>query len=472
MAFERAKLMDAKFCRDELLRISQVKTCSREDALFVNMTLRRYFLEFQRSQIFKEAEEAVSRRFKELLEFFDKNDGANFATEYFLFAYTLTDNFRDCQVRIEAEIARPYKDWVSRRWSENAAMVEGINVGGEYVFLCRHATTQGMYAPGKSTYTFIRALLENGARATLVVIGQIDDNFKKLSKKYPNFTLAKLNHKTMVERFSAFCALLSHIKPRAILTEIEFDIASIVAILGPKMPVVLLSAGYYNLPWYDKIGLTDTIADNPVGDRHKDFFVVPTYVANELLNPELEQSVIAEARKILEIEEGQVVLGSFARMEKLSTPFVNVLTKVLDSSKRSKVLLAGPNDSSSVISVLGAHITNRRALVLGQSDVHILGHCVDIGIDTFPLHSGFSMLELMAKGVPIVAKNDKGIDGYGKQRLPELLCQSEDEMVDLICDLVDCEATRRSFGYETKTLMDCQNNDAIFINELNKAIAA
>ena len=82
------------------------------------------------------------------------------------------------------------------------------------------------------------------------------------------------------------------------------------------------------------------------------------------------------------------------------------------------------------------------------------------------------MLELMAKGVPIVAKNDKGIDGYGKQRLPELLCQSEDEMVDLICDLVECEATRRSFGYETKTLMDCQKNDAIFINELNKAIAA
>ena len=161
-------------------------------------------------------------------------------------------------------------------------MVEGINVGGEYVFLAA-TTTRDVHA-GKSTYTFIRALLENGARATLVVIGQIDDTFKKLSKKYPNFTLAKLTHKTMVERFSAFCALLSHIKPRAILTEIEFDIASIVAILGPKMPVVLLSAGYYNLPWYDKIGLTDTIADNPVGDRHKDFFVVPTYVANELLN--------------------------------------------------------------------------------------------------------------------------------------------------------------------------------------------
>ena len=464
--------MDENLCRDELLRISQQDVCAKADALFVCQTIGRYFGEFQRNQIFKQAELAVSPRFKELLEFFNQNDGATFATQYFLFAYTLADNFRDCQVRIEEEIARPYNDWVNRRWSQSASLVKNIEVGDEIVFICRHATTQGMYAPGKSTYTFLRALLEDGASATLVALGQIDETFKKLAEQYPNFTLAKLTQPRMADRFLLLCSLLAQVRPKAILTEIEFDIVSIFAILGPKMPVILLSAGYYNLPWYDKIGLTDTIADDPVGNRHNDFFVVPTYVANELLNPNIEQSVIAEARKILGIEEGQVVLGSFARMEKLSTPFVNVLTRVLDASKRSKVLLAGPNDSSSVISGLGSHFTNQRALVLGQSDVHILGHCVDIAIDTFPLHSGFSMLELMAKGVPVVAKNDKGIDGYGKQRLPELLCKSEDEMVDLICDLVDCEATRRSFGYETKTLMDCQNNDAVFIDELNKAIAA
>ena len=471
MAFKRVKQMDAKFCRDELLRISKVNACTKEDALFVKKTVDRYFAEFQRSQKFKIAEIAVSPRFKELLEFFNKNDGAVFATQYFLFAYTLADNYRDCQVRIEAEIAKPYKDWVSRRWSENAALVKNIMAGEEYVFICRHATTQGMYAPGKSTYTFLRALLEHGASATLVVNGHVDDTFKRLSKKYSDFTLAKLTLPTMDERFNSLCDLLSQIRPKAILTEIEFDIASIVAILGPKMPVVLLSAGYYNLPWYDKIGLTDTIADNPVGDRHDDFFVVPTYVANELLNPELDQSVIAKARDIIGIEEGQVVLGSFARMEKFSARFVNVLTRALDASRMSKVLLAGPNDSSSVISNLGSHVNNRRAIVLDKSNVHILGHCVDIAIDTFPLHSGFSMLELMAKGVPVVAKNDKGIDGYGKQRLPELLCQSEDEMLELICDLIDCEATRHSFGQKTKKFMERQNRDSVFVNELNKAIA-
>ena len=51
--------------------------------------------------MFKQAELAVSPRFKELLEFFNQNDGATFATQYFLFAYTLADNFRDCQVRLK-----------------------------------------------------------------------------------------------------------------------------------------------------------------------------------------------------------------------------------------------------------------------------------------------------------------------------------------------------------------------------------
>ena len=52
-------------------------------------------------------------------------------------------------------------------------------------------------------------------------------------------------------------------------------------------------------------------------------------------------------------------------------------------------------------------------------------------LSTFPLHSGLLILELIAKNVPVVAKNDEGIDGYRKQRLQELLCTSKEQLVDL-----------------------------------------
>jgi hypothetical protein len=135
-------------------------------------------------------------------------------------------------------------------------------------------------------------------------------------------------------------------------------------------------------------------------------------------------------------------------------------------------LLAGPHDSSAVRLGLEAHLKTQKAIVLGESDVNILGHCVDIAIDTFPLHSGFSMLELMEKGVPVVAKNDQGIDGYWKQRLPDLIHTSEDELITLICKLVDCDATRLHFKQETRAFMERQNGDALFLSELHKAIAS
>ena len=70
--------------------------------------------------------------------------------------------------------------------------------------------TQGMYAR-KSTYTFIKALLEAGEKVTLVSLGLVDDEFKALSRSSKNFTLASLTAKTVKERFEAFITLLSQL---------------------------------------------------------------------------------------------------------------------------------------------------------------------------------------------------------------------------------------------------------------------
>ena len=112
----------------------------------------------------------------------------------------------------------------------------------------------------------------------------------------------------------------------------------VLSILGPSIPVMLLSSGYYNLPWYDKIGLTDTLSDNPVGNRTSDHFVVPAYVTNELLCTPLESGIIERARDVLGISKQDIVIGSFARMEKFSDEFANVLLAVLERTKNTEIL--------------------------------------------------------------------------------------------------------------------------------------
>ena len=465
--------IDENMCVEELIRIARSEECNRENAQFVFHSINRYFGEFKRNQCFREADLALSPKFGRMLEHFGSEEGVAFASQYFLFAYTLMEtNYKQCQLRIEADVAQPYLHWVRDRWAAFKPAVKGIGVGEEMVFLCRHALTQGMYAPGKSTFTFIKALLENEERVTLIVLGEVGDEFKSLARSYANFTLARLERRPIKEKFSSLIALLGHVRPKALMTEIEFDIASVLAILEPQFPVVLLSAGYYNLPWYDKIGLTDTLADSPVGQRQSDFFTIPTYVSHELLDPYIDPGRVKRVRSELGFADDDVIIGSFARMEKFSVSFGSVLKSVLDRRPQAKVLLAGPNDKTNITQAIRPYGDTSRAWVLGQTDVHILGRCVDIALDTFPLHSGFSMLELMAKNVPVVAMNDEGIDGYWKQRLPNLLCSSYDEMVELLCKLIDDQAFRGSCIQKTKSFMDSQQQDALFVSVLREALAA
>ena len=452
--------------------ISKKNLLTEGDANFLYETIDNYFGVFQRNQKFSEVEKKISPKFGEFLNFFGAEKGLRFATNYFLFAYTLAKNYRECQIEIEEQIAQPFKDWVEREWGLYSGNVKTIPMGEEFVFFCRHATAQGMYAPGKATYTFSKALLEHNHSVTLIILGDLDDKFKVLARRFPKLTLATLTLEKNVERFEALVSLLVQLRPRVVLTEIEFDLASVLSILGPSIPVMLLSSGYYNLPWYDKIGLTDTLSDNPVGNRTSDHFVVPAYVTNELLRIPLEPEIIERARDVLGIAKQDIVIGSFARMEKFSDEFANVLLAVLERTKNTKILIAGPNDSSLVVRSFKKHFKDQRALVLGESDTQILGNCVDIGLDTFPTHSGFSMLELMAKGVPVVSKNDEGIDGYWRHRLPGLLCSSDEEVIDRLCELSDDEKLRTKFSLQTSEFIDAQERDAAFVSAVHEALVA
>ena len=78
----------------------------------------------------------------------------------------------------------------------------------------------------------------------------------------------------------------------------------------------------------------------------------------------------------------------------------------------------------------------------------------------------------MAKKVPVVSMNDEGIEGNWRQRLPELLCSTDDEMVELLCRLINDACFRDSCIQKTKSLMASQQHDAQFVSVLRQALAA
>ena len=108
--------------------------------------------------------------------------------------------------------------------------------------------------------------------------------------------------------------------------------------------------------------------------------------------------------------------------------------------------------------------------MLPASDVHTLGHCITLGIDTFPTHSGFSVLELMAKGVPVVAK--KGVENHinMRQRIPSLVREDEASLVELICELVKSPDILEEFGQSSKELVASNSDDKKFLSALDRSL--
>ena len=79
-------------------------------------------------------------------------------------------------------------------------------------------------------------------------------------------------------------------------------------------------------------------------------------------------------------------------------------------------------------------------------------------------------MELMGKGIPVISKNDEGIDGNWKKRVPELLCNTEEEMESLIYDISESTNYYDELSTKTKGFLNIKNYDQIFLSQLNKVM--
>ena len=70
--------------------------------------------------------------------------------------------------------------------------------------------------------------------------------------------------------------------------------------------------------------------------------------------------------------------------------------------------------------------------MLGFSDVHILGNCCNVFLDTIPFPCGSSAIEIMAKGKPVLSLQQLNLANYKKSRVPELILNDQEELKKII----------------------------------------
>ena len=126
------------------------------------------------------------------------------------------------------------------------------------------------------------------------------------------------------------------------------------------------------------------------------------------------------------------MIGTFSRYEKISEEYLNLVSQILSQNSSRKIIIAGTNDRSKAENKLKKFINRKQAIILGFSDIHILGNCCNVFLDTIPFPCGSSAIEIMAKGKPVLSIQQLNLANYKKSRVPELILKDEEKLNKVI----------------------------------------
>ena len=294
---------------------------------------------------------------------------------------------------------------------------------------CRHASSQGPYAPGKQIYTMAHALLKSNKFVTIYSRGHADKAFEDLKKRYKKISIIiKDPIIKMEEEFIELIEICKKFKPIKIITEIPMGISSAIFFCGISSKMLFWVAGFHQVPWFDYKLLIPEVYSNE-HENLPEYIKIPHSLDLELLNPIIENTVITKVKiNKLKLDHNNFVIGTFARYEKFSKPFLELVLKILEKNSNIKIILAGPNDQTLARQILDVQVKKEQAFIFGVSNVHILGNCCDVFLDTFPIPCGYSAFEIMAKGKPVVGLKSKNLRNYINARMPELMFENQKDI--------------------------------------------
>lgn len=376
-------------------------------------------------------------KFPNILSNCNIEEGIQITSQLFLMCYTLAEEYKLIQDIIYNKIAMPYYNWIVKDNKNIENNISNKNIDhNKYLLVVRHAVTKGMYSPGQTTYFLTKLLLERGKSVTLIVLGKVDQSYLKLEADYNGLEILKLTQDIKFsDKFDALENIFIHGGYKYIITDQEFSEISYISSKYNLKNTILLSAGYYKLPWYGKI-LKPNVLGMPENSRE-----ISTQMPIDLglLNPSGSDNDADKTRQNLGFERTDIVFGCFARLEKFNDQYIKIAKAILTKIPNSRLLIAGTNSNSYLRGALQEFLETKRAVILGFSDSHALGHILTFGLETTPTLSGSTVLELYAKSVPVITCSENVTDlGYiAEARVPELVYDSVDGIIADISRFTD-----------------------------------
>jgi len=381
------------------------------------------------------------------------SEGIYIASHLFLFSYTLSNEYKIIQQKIYDRICLPYQNWVHQNFQSNHTKIKKGDKKNAYLFIVRHAITSGMYSPAQATYFMTKLMLEAGKLVYVISTGEVDEKFYRLKEKYPNFEIIQLK---LYDDYSAAFNFMEGLCTGGlfenIFTDCEFSEPSFIAIRHQLDNMVLMSAGFYRVPWYAKI-LKPNVLGPAVGTAE---ISTPMPIEPDLLAPVIDHDLVELERGRLGFTQDDMIFGCFARLEKFTQAYVDIAKFILDKFPQSKLLIAGTNEQDFLRSAFKAELATNRLTLLGFSNSHLLGNLLSFGLETLPTLSGSTVLELYAKSkIVLTSKKDvTDIDYIRKARINDFVYSDKKGLDVLLNDFMDIDKRKSNEEKSKKFIED------------------
>ena len=232
--------------------INRTQNLGVTDAALFFRIVDKYF-SMKRPRYFSEFEKVMSPRFAEAISLIPFKIITTKTNNYHQFAKTCrSQDYNDLrQKHISVKVLEPFLSCLkSIRKDDPIPELTYKIISDNVLILTRHATTIGMYAPGKQIFSVAKSLVRKGKNVHVVSYGDVDDTFVKLMKENSNFKVLKgIGDSDDASQFHWLRDKINKFKPAAIFTEIEVSILVSIEICKLLSPIFLISAGFYRVPW-------------------------------------------------------------------------------------------------------------------------------------------------------------------------------------------------------------------------------
>ena len=393
-----------------------------------------FYFNNNRPQNFINYEKELTKFLPEIMSKMSFDDLLYIIPNYYQFCYTITlnQNYLVAQNKILKNLLNPFSKILISRLNELRIEPLKYNLNDDnYVIFCRHAITTGMYAPGSVIYSITSGLLKKQKKVVLVSLGNIDQRFVDLQKSNPSLILVKKKKdSTSYEQLITLRDICKTMRPVKVITEMPLNIGTALYYSKVSSKIMYWSPGFTHVPWFDNILLVPELVNKNLM-KNKKYVEIPKSLNFELLNPKINLKHLNEFKNKYFISKSDFVIGTFSRYEKISKEYLDLVSKILSENSSRKIIISGTNDRSLAENKLKIFIARKQAIVLGFSDIHILGNCCNVFLDTIPFPCGSSAIEIMAKGKPVLSLQQTNLANYKKSRVSELILKDEEELIQV-----------------------------------------